>query len=143
LTDAAEFISEFADRLHHGKEEKHLFPALVERGIPIDGGPVGVMLYEHETGRTLVAALGRAAQAYKNDEAGAADIFVRAARSYIELLSFHIHKEDNILFNMARHVLDDSTRQSLLTAFDGEEAAFAERDKYERLAEALAAEWAS
>jgi len=39
------FFREFADKCHHGKEENHLFPSLEIRGIPREGGPIGVMLY--------------------------------------------------------------------------------------------------
>jgi len=41
----------FADRNHHAKEETSLFPAMVKAGVPSMGGPIGVMLEEHERGR--------------------------------------------------------------------------------------------
>jgi len=34
-----DFLREFADTCHHGKEEEILFPALEVAGIPRDGGP--------------------------------------------------------------------------------------------------------
>src|SRR3990172_1482629 len=57
LEDIVEFFATFADRCHHAKEEGVLFPRLEARGIPRDGGPVGVMLMEHDIGRRHVAAL--------------------------------------------------------------------------------------
>ena len=58
---ALDFIRHFADGCHHLKEEKVLFPAMEEHGIPRDGGPIGMMLMEHEEGRgyvrTMMAAL--------------------------------------------------------------------------------------
>lgn len=44
------FPQTFADKCHHGKEERSLFPALVFAGIPKENGPIGVMLHEHTTG---------------------------------------------------------------------------------------------
>ena len=44
---APQFFREFADRCHHAKEEDLFFPLLKERGIPEEGGPIGVMLHEH------------------------------------------------------------------------------------------------
>jgi len=41
------FLKIFADKCHHGKEENYLFKELVDKGIPNEGGPVGVMLREH------------------------------------------------------------------------------------------------
>jgi hemerythrin-like domain-containing protein len=59
---ALDFFSHFADQCHHFKEEQVLFPAMAEGGIPRDGGPIGMMLTEHEDGRDLVRLM-RAATA--------------------------------------------------------------------------------
>ena len=40
---ALEFLRNFADQCHHFKEEKVLFPAMEEHGIPREGGPIGMM----------------------------------------------------------------------------------------------------
>ena len=57
LDDAMDFIKTFADSCHHAKEEDLLFPAMGEAGFPSRGGPVGVMLMEHEQGRAGDLAL--------------------------------------------------------------------------------------
>jgi hemerythrin-like domain-containing protein len=54
--EAADFIKGFADGCHHRKEEGVLFVAMQESGVPVQGGPLGVMLYEHEQGRAFTAA---------------------------------------------------------------------------------------
>ncbi len=59
--DATEFLQGFADGCHHWKEETVLFPALIAHGMPSRGGPVAVMLSEHEQGRAFVRALQEAA----------------------------------------------------------------------------------
>ncbi len=46
-----EFFRGFADLCHHCKEEDRLFPVLEKNGVPREGGPIGVMLYEHQLGR--------------------------------------------------------------------------------------------
>src|SRR6266540_1126404 len=51
------FIREFADACHHGKEEDILFAAMVEAGFPRHGGPIAVMLMEHDQGRAHVRVL--------------------------------------------------------------------------------------
>ncbi len=55
-----EFFVEFADGCHHAKEEGTLFPRLERGGILKAGGPIGVMLYEHEHGRQLIRAMQEA-----------------------------------------------------------------------------------
>ncbi len=44
------FVREFADACHHGKEEDILFAAMVAGGFPRNGGPIAVMLHEHDRG---------------------------------------------------------------------------------------------
>ena len=53
------FLKMFADKCHHGKEEDYLFTELVKKGIPKEGGPVGVMLQEHALGREYIARMSR------------------------------------------------------------------------------------
>jgi hemerythrin-like domain-containing protein len=45
------FFPQFDDRCHHPKKEDVFSPVLKERGIPEQGGSIGVMLHEHELGR--------------------------------------------------------------------------------------------
>ena len=57
LKSASNFIRTFADNYHHGKEEELLFRAMEERGFPREGGPIGMMLIEHDEGRGYAKAL--------------------------------------------------------------------------------------
>ncbi len=111
-TDAVSFFRMFADKCHHGKEEDLLFPALEAKGFPRHGGPTGVMIQEHETGRACVRGMAEAIE--KND----AKSFARNGRAYIELLRQHIQKEDHCLFSMADQTLDPADQASLLAAFE-------------------------
>ena len=60
---AARFFQQFADQCHHAKEEDVFFPVLKQRGIPEQGGPIGVMLHEHVLGRDCVGRMREASQA--------------------------------------------------------------------------------
>jgi hemerythrin-like domain-containing protein len=118
FTDAAGFFRNFADKCHHNKEEAELFPALVEHGIPQDGGPVGVMLAEHDQGRELIRAFSAAAERYASGDQTAVPALVSNALAYVELLRAHIAKENNVLFMMADQVLSDQEQDKLYQAFD-------------------------
>src|SRR3546814_12307526 len=65
VTQFLGFLREFADTCHHGKEEGLLFPAMIEAGLSADGGPISVMLSEHEQGGALVAAMANATEPAK------------------------------------------------------------------------------
>lgn len=112
------FIRNFADKRHHGKEEDRLFPLLVQRGMPKEGGPIGCMIEEHNTGRALVR---RAADALIRG----ADSEVREALlQFAALLREHIKKEDMILFRMADQIMTDEDQERLEKEFAEFDAAF-------------------
>ena len=143
LDELASFISTFADRFHHAKEEAHLFPALERHGLPAQGGPIAVMLHEHESGRRMAASLRLASEDYAKGDRKAADSFARTGRSFSEHLRSHIHKEDNILFMIADSVLDAGAMTSVTAGFQAAETEFGPgfRDKYEELAARLERDW--
>jgi hemerythrin-like domain-containing protein len=137
---AIDFIRNFADRCHHLKEEKVLFPALEEKGIERVGGPIGMMLMEHEEGRGYVRAMAEALK--REGGVPPRTVLVENARAYISLLREHIRKEDEILFNMADEVLSLEEQKRLLREFEEHEAkeiGHGIHEKYLKIAEELAA----
>ncbi|HQR29341.1 MAG TPA: hemerythrin domain-containing protein, partial [Anaeromyxobacteraceae bacterium] len=117
------FIREFADARHHGKEEDILFTAMVAAGFPRDGGPIAVMLMDHEAGRAHVGVLAARAEQSADWSAQDRTAIVDAAQGYADLLRGHIRKEDHILYPMARMRLHDEQ----LDRVNRECAAFEER----------------
>lgn len=115
----ARFIRLFADACHHGKEEDLLFPALVERGLPRESGPIAVMLHEHRLGRAHVAAMFEALQGARRGVAVDRRRLLEASRDYVELIRNHILKEDNVLFEMADQIVDGPACDRLCSAYDG------------------------
>jgi hemerythrin-like domain-containing protein len=113
-----EFFTVFVDKCHHGKEEELLFPAMVQAGVPSDGGPIGVMLREHELGRECVRKMKAAFPMIKADEPQSVQDFVRSARGYISLLNQHIEKENNVLFPMAERQVSKATLEEVAKGFD-------------------------
>jgi hemerythrin-like domain-containing protein len=118
LSGVVEFIRVFADRCHHGKEEDLLFPLLESKGMPRGGGPIAVMLMEHDQGRAFVAEMAKFAQDYAAGNAGSGSRWAEAARGYAALLRAHIAKENNILFMMAERILSESEQADLAEQFE-------------------------
>jgi len=138
---AIDFIRNFADRCHHGKEEDHLFTTLNAKGMPREGGPVGVMLHEHEQGRAAVKQMAESLDAASDGDGAAVATFVDAARGYVLLLRNHIHKEDNILFPMADRFLSSDDQDELMKTFErveSEHMGIGTHEKYIDIARRLA-----
>ena len=136
------FIREFADACHHAKEEDILFKAMVEAGFPSQGGPIAVMLAEHDEGRRFVKQLGELAAAA--DPWGAEDRqrLADAAHGYADLLHQHIHKEDTVLYPMAEAHLPPQAMEQVEEAcrrHEEEKMGSGEHERLHQLAEELVA----
>ena len=105
------FIEEFADSYHHGKEEEVLFNYLRQPGVLTHCNPVPQMLHEHDHGRQFALGMREA------QRSGEFFALIANARSYAELLTSHIHKEDRILYLMAEENLHDAQKARILDEY--------------------------
>lgn len=114
---ALTFFVEYADGFHHLKEEEYLFPAMADRGVPVECGPIGVMLHDHAIGRQLLSGIrSRLEEASRGDPNAQTAVRVYATQ-YIDMLRQHIWKEDNVLFSIAQRVLDEQAADSVAEEF--------------------------
>ena len=117
--DAADFIAGFADGCHHRKEEGVLFGALRDSGMPVAGGPIELMLDEHEQGRRLARGMRDAArQPEGSDDDADRRSLITNARGYVALLREHIIKEDEMLFPMADELLSAERQDQVRQGFE-------------------------
>lgn len=100
------------------KEEDLLFPAMGEAGAPREGGPIGVVLYEHDIGRGHVGKLAHGIAEYKRGNRGAVKEIVESGRNYISLLRNHIDKGDNVLYMIPDAHLTPEKQEELLDGFE-------------------------
>ncbi len=138
------FFQRFADALHHHKEEDILFERMIEAGFPRGGGPIAVMLHEHEEGRHLVSKLaeaeGRAGSWTRADHVA----LHQTACAFADLLRTHVQKEDMVLYPMARRNLSDEAVAQMGASFaemEGSEEVRAERALLVATANALVARY--
>jgi hemerythrin-like domain-containing protein len=136
-----DLLRNFADRCHHAKEEDLLFVKMQERGVPVEGGPIGVMLRDHVEGRRLVKAMADALPAAAGGDAQAITSIGNSLSAYISLLRVHISKEDYILYPMADRLFTAEDQAWLTAEFDrveAEEIGAGVHEKYHQLAHDLA-----
>ena len=110
-------IREFADGLHHAKEEQLLFPLMVQKGFSNETGPVAVMLHDHAEGRNFVKGMAEKISLYKQGETSALEAIYSNMLGYADLLKNHIGKENKVLFRMADQAFTSAEQESLLLDF--------------------------
>jgi hemerythrin-like domain-containing protein len=113
-----DFFSTFVDTCHHEKEEELLFPALEEIGVSRDGGPIGVMLEEHDMGRSHVRGLREALQDHRAGEEAASERILLHADAFSKLLRRHIEQENQVLFQIAVDNLSSEKLSELEAGFE-------------------------
>ena len=89
----------FTDVCHHSKEEKSLFPALEQAGLPTNMGPIAMMLMDHERSREIGIAMEQSAKEYLSS--GDSTKLISDMHQYVEHITEHLWKENNKLFMMA------------------------------------------
>lgn len=92
------------------KEEEALFPE-IEKFIPREGGPTGMMVMEH---RELVGLIKSFKQYLKTGDVGKLG---DAGGRIFSILRPHISKENDILFMIADMHLDDRQKRTILEKF--------------------------
>jgi len=122
LEQSLDFIMNFADKCHHIKEEKSLFPLMERRGIPSESGPIGQMLVDHTLGRRHTVELASGIDRYKKGDPAAAEKVVKSIRDYVNLLRDHIYRENNILYPMFDRLLNLEDQNDLIEEFERIEA---------------------
>ena len=98
------------DKHSLNKEEKVLFPE-IEKFMPRDGGPTGMMIIEH---KDLTESIGNFNLAIKTKNL---DKLEGVGNHIITLLREHINKENNMLFMMAEMHLDDKQKRIIIKKF--------------------------
>lgn len=101
-----DFIRNYADAHHHGKEEKLLFNEMVEHLGPLGNKLITHgMLVEHDLGRLYIQELKAAMDRVQaGDEESKLDIIANAI-GYTHLLKRHIDKEDSVVYTFAKRQL--------------------------------------
>ena len=145
LEELLDFFANYADKIHHGKEERLLVPQMEDRCGGRYLGPHNELLdrmeQEHKEGRALIARMGETWTRLPK-EPRAKDEFVAASRNYTHMLRGHIRMEEEDLFPEMENLLSDYDR-SLTEAYERqerEEIGEGVPEKYHRTVEELAKE---
>ena len=144
LYSLVDFITEFTDRFHHGKEEDYLFPALHRQGIANRQSALNAIAREHEVERELTDRMREVVVEYAEGDEESRRRFVEAARAYVRHLIGHIQREDAILFRVADELLDEVDREDLAAGFERARIEFGPAlcERYEKIATDLEQSWA-
>ena len=139
LLPVIDFSKNFTDVCHHTKEEKSLFPALEQAGMPSNMGPIAMMLIDHQRTREIGTQMEESAKEYLSS--GNSQKLIGDMQQYVEHVTEHLWKENNRLFMMAEARLQYVSKKVDEELNDIEKIQLNDlgksREHYEKLAENL------
>ncbi len=118
LRTAADFMTNYADRCHHGKEEGILFRRL--EGKPLAEPHQEMLrrlLEEHKLARRKVAALKAATESFTGGDPKALCTITRTLRDIVEMYPAHIIREDTEFFRPCMGYFSPAERDQMVQDF--------------------------
>jgi len=141
IADAVEYFGRYVDQCHNKKEENHLFPLIERLGVPRHGGPLAVMIQEHEESQSLLARFVSLGRRYAAGETTVAADLRQVFEDYATLLKNHFWKENDILYPMAGRVMRETDGAAVVAGIEATEAMLGDgtRERYYAIAERIIA----
>lgn len=141
-----DFVRNYADKNHHGKEEKILFNKMIDEiGETAEKLVKYGMFVEHDMGRLYIRELEEGIARVKSGDAQSKLDVIANAVSYTHLLKRHIDKEDNVVYSFAKRELCEDTINKInieCYEFEDEMKTSGTLDKYIEMLEQLERKYA-
>ncbi len=99
IDDAIDFIRNYVDKCHHGKEEDFLFSDLEKKDISDNHKKIlNELIEEHIYGRETLKRLSEAKEEYAEGDMSKINDIMSQIKKLVELYPKHIKKEDKDFF---------------------------------------------
>jgi len=137
------FFSQFADHLHHEKEESVLLPALVDAGLRWDDGVIAEVRRDHELERQMLQSLRHCALQNTPWSTMDRQRILDVGHGYVEFMRHHISTEDELLRPLITSALNGLAFEQLnehLERFDSRFEASGELAKHREFASLVLSE---
>ncbi len=125
-----DFLMNFADKGHHGKEETLLYPLLEDIRTAAEGNLIWRMMREHELGREFLRGVRRAMARCRDNDPEGPEMLVYMAMGYIGVTRRHMRSESAILQDMGEKRLTKTDMERLANSFEDIEKNWFGPDQY-------------
>lgn len=119
-TELLEFFEDYADNMHQEKEERNLFPALLESGRARHR--IRELLEEHNEERAILTEMRSNLEGAAYGDPMSRDRFVTDAGQLANLQREHAAQEERVLLPLAEELLSDTEIRRVLAGFRETEA---------------------
>lgn len=118
IDSIVDFLIVFWYNCHNQKEEQVFYPALIRAGIKTDDESIGDISHEHSMGRIYIREMCYSIENCKIGNSFSCERLVDSLTNYVNLLRFHIQKEEEVLFAKADNVLTEENLREISNQFE-------------------------
>lgn len=112
-----EFFEIYVDLYHHGKEEQHLFPALLRAQVPDIDSLINSLIDDHRQARMNMEQIKSRTVAIHSYTGADHDEICKAVQRYVELVRKHIRKENSELLPLIEESLSEPEKLRMVGHF--------------------------
>lgn len=112
IRELIKFFRDYADRMHHHKEEEILFPAMADKNEMLGDGVIKEMLENHEDFRSILKNIET------NLDNSKYDLARQNLSIYTEALLDHIAVENDEVFQMAESLFNENELDNIYYRFE-------------------------
>lgn len=110
------YLDTYSERMHHPKEDQHLFKAMLERGTEADA-LIADLEEEHNCGEASLRKLAQALIRYEEGGENEFPAFEREVETFVRNYRDHMRKEEDLVFPLARKMLTAADWSTLAVTF--------------------------
>jgi hemerythrin-like domain-containing protein len=118
IDSIVDFLIVFWYNCHNQKEEQVFYPALIKAGIKTDDESIGDISHEHSMGRIYIREMAHSIENCKIGNTFSCERLADNLNNYVNLLRFHIQKEEEILFPRANDTLTEENLREISVQFE-------------------------
>jgi hemerythrin-like domain-containing protein len=117
IVQIIDFLHTFTEHCHIEKEEKSLYPALLEYDIPWTKETINDLIGEQKLAHTYINEIDTLFKEYLSGDAKITDRLSLSMLKYVELEERHIKTVDNVLLPLCERVFDAEKLKSVSLDF--------------------------
>lgn len=117
IVQIIDFLHTFTENCHYEKEEKSLYPALIEHDIPWTVETINHLISEHNTAHIYINEIDILFQEYLSGNTQIIDNLSLSMIKYVELEENHIKILDNVILPLCEKIFDADKLKSISSDF--------------------------
>jgi hemerythrin-like domain-containing protein len=117
IVQILDFLHTFTENCHYEKEEKGLYPALIEQDIPWSVDTINHLIHEHKLAHDYINEIDHLFEEYLSGNTQVLDKLSLSMIKYANLEENHIKIVDNVVLPMCERVFDTDKLKSISVDF--------------------------